>query len=209
MLGHILRNRQFLFIAGWFCCQFSLHNAFGGLWGGQYLRAVHHLDTVTTGNVLNMLGMGTLLGALANAWLCDRVFRTPRTMMPIAAAMYVLLFAVLIFRGAGFSIHVLCVWFFLLAFFGMGSLSAGFACMPGIFGSALLGTASGLLNTLPSLLVLILQPLTGLILARCGDAGGSFGPQDYAVALSLYLGLSVVSLLCALAAWGRPGRRES
>ena len=46
VLGHILRNRQFLFIAGWFCCQFSLHNAFGGLWGGQYLRAVHHLDTV-------------------------------------------------------------------------------------------------------------------------------------------------------------------
>lgn len=209
LLGHILRNRQFLFIAGWFCCQFSLHNAFGGLWGGQYLRDIHHLDTVTTGNVLNMLGIGTFLGALANAWLCDRVFRTPRTMMPIAAAMYVLLFAVLIFWGASFSIPVLCVWFFLLAFFGMGSLSAGFACMPGIFGSALLGTASGLLNTLPSLLVLLLQPLTGLILASCGDAGGSYGPHDYAVALSLYLVLSVVSLLCALAAWGRPGRQES
>ena len=74
LLGHILRNRQFLFIAGWFCCQFSLHNAFGGLWGGQYLRAIHHLDTVTTGNVLNMLGIGTLLGSLANAWLCDRFF---------------------------------------------------------------------------------------------------------------------------------------
>ena len=204
LLGHILRNRQFLFIAGWFCCQFSLHNAFGGLWGGQYLRAIHHLDTVTTGNVLNMLGIGTLLGSLANAWLCDRFFRTPRTMMPIAAAAYVLLFAVLIFWGAGFSIPVLCAWFFLLAF-----LSAGFACMPGIFGSALLGTASGLLNTLPSLVVLLLQPLTGLILASCGDAGGSYGPHDYAVALSLYLVLSVVSLLCALAAWGRPEQRES
>mgnify|MGYP002587856696 FL=1 len=209
LLGHILRNRQFLFIAGWFCCQFSLHNAFGGLWGGQYLRAIYHLDTVTTGNVLNMLGIGTLLGSLANAWLCDRFFRTPRTMMPIAAAAYVLLFAVLIFWGAGFSIPVLCAWFFLLAFFGMGSLSAGFACMPGIFGSALLGTASGLLNTLPSLVVLLLQPLTGLILASCGDAGGSYGPHDYAVALSLYLVLSVVSLLCALAAWGRPEQRES
>ena len=153
----IIRNKEYWFIAGWFCCQFSLHNAFGGLWGGQYLRHVHHLDTIATGNVLNMLGIGTLVGALCNAWACDKFFRTPRPMMVISATVYLLLFGSLLCWGEHFS-AVLCTWFFLLAFFGMGSLSAGFACMPGIFGRELIGTASGLLNTLPSIAVLLLRP---------------------------------------------------
>lgn len=202
----IIRSREYWFIAGWFCCQFSLHNAFGGLWGGQYLRQVHHLDTIATGNVLNMLGIGTLLGAVINAWACDKFFRTPKPMMVISATVYLLLFGCLLCWGEYFSILALCVWFFLLAFFGMGSLSAGFACMPGIFGRGLLGTASGLLNTLPSIAVLLLQPLTGLVLEMIGGIKAVYSAHEYSLAFSMYFAASAFSLFCGFKAlrWKTP-----
>lgn len=204
----IIRNKEYWFIAGWFCCQFSLHNAFGGLWGGQYLRHVHHLDTIATGNVLNMLGIGTLLGAIGNAWACDKFFRTPRPMMVISATVYLLLFGCLLCWGEHFSIVVFCAWFFLLAFFGMGSLSAGFACMPGIFGRGLIGTASGLLNTLPSIAVLLLQPLTGLLLEMSGGVKAAYNAHEYALAFSIYFVASAFSLFCGFKAlrWKTPAK---
>ena len=207
----IMRNREYWLIAGWFCCQFSLHNAFGGLWGGQYLRQVHHLDTVAAGNVLNMLGVGTLLGAVVNAWACDKLFRSPRPMMVVSAVVYLLLFGCLLCWGERFPIAALHVWFFLLAFFGMGSLSAGFACMPGIFGRGLVGTASGLLNTLPSIAVLLLQPLTGVVLEMIGGVKAIYSAHEYALAFSMYFAGSAFSLFCAFKAlrWKTPGKAHA
>ncbi len=198
-LKTVAKSKHFWLIAGWFCCQFSLCNAVGGLWGGQYLRDVHQLDTVSVGNVLNMFGIGTFVGALANAWIVGAVSKeSTKPMMPVAATAYIGLFAGLILWGENFSIPALCAWFFLLAMFGMGSLFAGFACMPKLFGHKLVGTASGLLNTLPSIAVLALQPLTGMILESLGGIKTVYNAHEYSTAFSIYLIASVFSLLCAI-----------
>lgn len=198
-LKTVAKSKHFWLIAGWFCCQFSLCNAVGGLWGGQYLRDVHQLDTVSVGNVLNMFGIGTLVGSLANAWIIGYFSKeSTKPMMPVASAVYIALFASLMMWGESFSIPILCVWFFLLAAFGMGSLFAGFACMPKLFGHKLVGTASGLLNTLPSIAVLILQPFTGMTLEMLGGIKTGYNAHEYSVAFSIYLIASVLSFVCAI-----------
>ena len=120
--------------------------------------------------------------------------------MVISAVVHLVLFGSLLAWGEAFSIPLLCVWFFLLAFFGMGSLSAGFACMPGIFGRGLVGTASGLLNTLPSIAVLLLQPLTGLVLEFLGGIKPVYNGHEYAMAFTMYFAGSAFSLFCAIIA---------
>lgn len=186
-------NREFAIIAGWFCCQFCLHNAFGGLWSGEYLRQVHHLDTVTIGNILNMLGVGTLVGSVANAWICDRFYRGVRPIMLVSPLVHLGLFVSLMLWGDSFGIPALCIWFFLLAAFGMGVMFAGFSVMPDLFASSIIGTASGLLNTLPSLAVLALQPVTGLVLEWVGGVKPTYTAAEFSIAFSVYVGGSLLS----------------
>ena len=197
----IAKSRHFWLIAGWFCLQFGLCNAAGGLWGGQYLRDVHQLDIISVGNVLNMLGVGTFVGSLANAW-CISTFSksSAKPVMPIAALSYIGLFGSLILWGELFSVPMLCAWFFLLAAFGIGPLFAGFACMAQIFGQKLVGTASGLLNTLPSIVVLLLQTLTGTVLEKIGGIKLQYIAQEYSTAFSMYLIAAALSLLFSIAA---------
>ena len=197
----ISRSRDFWFIAIWFFCHFTLHMSFGGLWGGPYLMDVHGLSRVEAGNILNMMGVGMLTGGPFAGWLSDSFFKARKPVMLVYAVFLAIIFALLSFFGASFPFWALCLWFFCLAACGMGSLSVGFASMRDLFGLRVTGTASGFLNTLPSIGVMLFQPMTGWILELYGRTpSGKFPPEAYAAACLLYAGSAVLGFAAALTA---------
>jgi sugar phosphate permease len=174
-IRRICSSWQFWLIAVWFCCHFTIHMAFGGVWGGPFLMDVHHLSRVEAGNVINMMGIGMLVGGPINGYLSDKVFHARRPVMIINSLLMIATFGCLYALGENFSLITCYVWFFAIAAFGMGALSLGFASMKDIFGASATGTASGLLNAFPSFAVAFIQPLTGAILEASGkSAAGTF-----------------------------------
>ena len=197
MIGQILSSVNFWFIAIWFCAQFAIHMAFGGLWAGTYLVDVHGLSKTAAGNVLLMMGIGMLVGAPFNGWLSDVVFKARKPIMLISSTATIVLFVYMAFFGHMFSYVFLYLWFFLLAAFGMGSLSAGFAAMRDLFGPSCASTASGFLNTLPSFAVAFFQMIAGLILESFPKGATGFSPEAYSNASFVYLAAACVSLVAA------------
>lgn len=198
VVRQILSSANFWFIAVWFCAQFSMHMAFGGLWAGTYLTEVHGLSATEAGNVLLAMGVGMLVGAPFNGWLSDVVFRARKPVMVLSAVLSIGLFAYLAFLAHHLPYWVLYAWFFLLSAFGMGALSAGFAAVRDIFGPACTSTASGFLNTLPSFAVALLQMASGRILETYPKGAEGFPPEAYSSASLVYLGTACVSLVAAI-----------
>ncbi len=197
-VGVICRSRDFWLIATWFFCHFTLHMSFGGLWGGPYLMDVHGLTRVEAGNVLNMMGLGMLAGGPFAGWLSDSFFKARRPVMLVYAVALAATFGLLSFAGASFPVWALYLWFFCLAACGMGSLSVGFASMRDMFGLSATGTASGFLNTLPSVGVMFFQPMTGWILESYGKSpAGKFLPEAYAAACLVYAATAVIGFAAA------------
>jgi sugar phosphate permease len=195
----ICSSRSFWFIATWFFCQFAIHMSFGGLWGGPFLMDTHHMTKAQAGGVLNMMGIGMLAGGPFTGWLSDSVFKARKPVMLLNAVGTVALFVVLGMNGDTLPDWTMYVWFFLLAAFGMGSLSVGFASIRDIFGDKATGTGSGLLNTLPSFGVSVFQPLTGWILETYGKTpDGGFTMDGYAMSCALYAAVACVGVCGAL-----------
>ncbi len=194
----IFASGKFWLVAIWFCVQFANHMAFGGLWAGTFLMEVHGLSKTAMGNVLLMMGVGMLVGAPFNGWLADVVFRGQKQVMVLSSCVTIGLFAFLCFFGDKVPYQVFYIWFFLLAAFGMGALSAGFAAVRNIFGIESTGTASGLLNAFPSVVVALLQTFSGYILEMYPRTTQGFPAEAYANASIIYIVTAIIALGAAL-----------
>ena len=195
----ILMDRDYWFLCMWGFCVFSLHNSFGGLWGGPYLMHVHHLDMTQCGYVLNMMGVGVLAGGVISGWLAESVCRSYKKVMLGVAILQPVLFLVLVLWGEGFSVWLLAVWFFFLSAAGMGSYSLGIAYGCKRYGSSLAATVAGLFNTLPCFGVFLFQPLVGYILEQHRMEGASAFPAEaYAWACVPFIGFGIVCIICTL-----------
>ncbi len=190
----ITRNRNFWCACVWAFCQFNLHMSFGGLWGGTYLRDVHALSLVDAGNVLTMSGLGVIVGGLLMGWLCDVVFKSSRITMLVAAAVLTVNFILLALWGDALPVWSMYIWFFMLSALGVPAMSVAFSAMRHMFGVEATGSACGLLNCLPSVGMLVFQPLTGFFLELYPKTGESFPPEAYAAACWLYVGAGVLGM---------------
>ncbi len=199
VVREIFTSRGFWLVSLWFSGQFAVHMAFGGLWGGTFLTEVRGMSRTEAGNILNMMGLGMLLGAPFNGWLSDVVFRARKPVMLLSSLATMGLFLVLSAWGRAMPVPFLYLWFFLLAAFGMGALSAGFAAMRHMFGARATGTASGFLNSFPSFVVALLQTLNGRILEAYPRTEQGFSPEAYSAACFLYVGMAAVGFLGAFA----------
>ncbi len=198
-LKRICFSVQFWVIAVWFCCHFSIHMAFGGVWGGPFLMDVHGMSRVEAGNVINMMGVGMLAGGPLNGWFSDKLFKARKPVMIFNSAAMIVCFTLLAWFGSDFPTWGCYLWFFAIAAFGMGALSIGFASMRDLYGSATTGTASGLLNAFPSFAVSALQPITGAVLEAAGrNSNGGFSAEGFTLASYIYLALGVIALVAAL-----------
>lgn len=198
-LAVIFRDRDYWLLCMWGFCVFSLHNSFGGLWGGPYLMHVHHLDITSSGHVLNMMAAGVLGGGIVSGWLAESVFKSYKKVMLGVAIFQPALFIVLALFGADFPTWLLAAWFFFLAAAGMGSFSLGIAFGCKRYGAALAATVAGLFNTLPSFGVFLFQPLTGYILERYGrDEASGFPAEAYAWACVPFILFGIACIVCTV-----------
>jgi MFS family permease len=193
----ILKDKSYWLLCVWCFCVFSLHNSFGGLWGGPYLMHVHQLDTIEAGSILNMMGLGVLAGGIITGWSAESVLKSYKRVMLVSSVALPVFFALLAACGEYFPLWALYLWFFFLAFFGMGSLALGFAMARRLYGASRAATAAGLLNTLPSLGVFLFQPLTGYILDHFHDPGTAiFSADAYAMACVPFILLGIAGIAC-------------
>ncbi len=193
----IIKNRNFWCACVWGFCQFNLHMSFGGLWGGTYLQHVHGLTLVESGNVLNMAGLGVVAGGFAMGWLSEKVFKSSRLTMIFASIVLTVNFIILALWGDELPVWSLYIWFFMLSALGVPAMSVAFSAMRSIFGLAATGSACGLLNCLPSVGMLIFQPLTGFFLELSPKVNGIFPAEAYGTACWLYVGAGCVGMIGA------------
>ena len=194
-LRRVMGGRYFWCATLWICGAFILHMGFGGLWGGPFLMDRYGLSQTDAGTVLNMMGVGMLLGGPINGWLSDAVFNARRPVMLLNSAVLILLFTLL--AACRLPLWGLYIWFCLLSMSGVGSACVVFAALRDRYGTALSGTASGLLNSIPSMLMLLIQPFSGWLLATQGRIDGEFTAQGYTLLFFCYMALGALALLGA------------
>lgn len=173
--------------------------AFQGLWAGPYLFDVLRLDEIQTGNVLLLLGLGTITGFIASGWLSDR-FGLAR-MIVLSATLLLLCQVMLVLRPP-----LAVVWLVYMLF----GFSGGFNIMllahgRQIFPPEITGRVISTVNLFGMGGTFALQWVLGLIIELFpADAAGHYPPQAYSAAL----GFTAVGTLLALL-WYLPLSRIS
>ncbi len=194
----VIRHRDFWFVCIWSFCQFNMHMSFGGLWGGTYLRDVLGLNPEEAGHVLDMAALGVIAGGFSIGFVCDKIFKSIRITMLFASFIFMLNFACLAIFSDAIPVWCMYIWFFVLSALGVPAMSVAFTAMRHIFGVNATGSASGLLNSFPSMGMLIFQPLTGFILDIYPKSNsGSFLPVAYESMCWFYVGTAVLGFIGA------------
>jgi predicted MFS family arabinose efflux permease len=196
-LGEVLRNPQLLFILTLNFCNYACTFTVQGLWGGPFLREVHGLTRIESGNVLLSAVIAYQLGLLTFGPL-DRVLDTRKW---IAIGGTLMIAAIL---GALAAWGQAPLWLAVGAIVAIGFLSASSTMVMthgrGIFPDRLIGRGMATMNTSVMLGVACMQTLSGLIL-------GAFAPlPDGARSESAYrtlFGFMCAVLLVAAFVYGR------
>ncbi|TAJ27680.1 MAG: MFS transporter [Reyranella sp.] len=196
-LGEVLRNRQLKFILALNFCNYACTFTVQGLWGGPFLREVHGMTRVESGNVLLTAVIAYQIGMLVFGPL-DRIFDTRKKIAITGTlAIATILAALALWSHAP-------LWLAIAAIIGIGFLSASSTMVMthgrGIFPDRLIGRGMATMNTSVMLGVACMQTLSGLIL-------GAFTPlPDGARSEEAYrtlFGFMCVVLLAALTVYSR------
>jgi MFS family permease len=165
-LGEVLSNKQLKFILTLNFCNYACTFTVQGLWGGPFLREVHGLTRVESGNVLLTAVVAYQIGMLVFGPL-DRVFDTRKKIAIVGTLMIATILAALALWGRA------PLWLAVAAIVGIGFLSASSTMVMthgrGIFPDRLIGRGMATMNTSVMLGVACMQTLSGLIL-------GGFAP---------------------------------
>ena len=196
-LGEVLSNPQLKFILALNFCNYACTFTVQGLWGGPFLREIHGLTRVESGNVLLTAVIAYQIGMLVFGPL-DRIFDTRKKIAITGTLMIAAILATLALWGRA------PLWLAVAAIIGIGFLSASSTMVMthgrGIFPDRLIGRGMATMNTSVMLGVACMQTLSGLIL-------GAFAPlADGARSEEAYrtlFGFMCLVLLVALTAYSR------
>lgn len=196
-LGEVLRNPALPFILTLNFCNYACTFTVQGLWGGPFLREVHGLSRIESGNVLLAAVIAYQVGMLAFGPL-DRVFDTRKWIAIAGTSAIAAILGTLALWGQA------PLWLAIGAIVGIGFLSASSTMVMthgrGIFPDRLIGRGMATMNTSVMLGVACMQTLSGVIL-------GAFEPlADGARSETAYrslFGFMCLVLLAALTVYGR------
>jgi predicted MFS family arabinose efflux permease len=196
-LGEVMRNPQLPFILTLNFCNYACTFTVQGLWGGPFLREVHDLSRIESGNVLLGAVIAYQIGMLVFGPL-DRVLDTRKWIAFGGTLMIAMIMGALALWGEPPS------WFAIAAIVAIGFLSSsGTMIMThgrGIFPDRLIGRGMATMNTSVMLGVACMQTLSGVIL-------GAFVPlADEARSETAYrtlFGFMCAVLLLALMVYSR------
>ncbi|HJQ56578.1 MAG TPA: MFS transporter [Vineibacter sp.] len=166
-LIEVLRNPQLPFILALNFCNYACTFTVQGLWGGPFLREVHGMTVIDSGNVLLSAVVAYQIGMLVFGPL-DRVLNTRKWIAMSGSALIAAVLGVLALLGNP------PVWVAIAGIVGIGFLSASSTMIMthgrAIFPDHLIGRGMATMNTSVMLGVACMQSLSGVIL-------GGFVPQ--------------------------------
>ena len=186
-LGEVLRNPALPCIMTLNFCNYACTFTVQGLWGGPFLREVHGLSSIDSGNVLLVAVIAYQIGMLVIAPL-DRVLDTRKWIAVVGTSMIATILGTLAIWGQP------PLWLAIAAIVGIGFLSPSSTMVMthgrGIFPDRLIGRGMATMNTSVMLGVGCMQTLSGIIL-------GAFAPlADGARSEMAYRGL--FGFMCAV-----------
>ncbi|MDP1836886.1 MAG: MFS transporter [Reyranella sp.] len=196
-LQEVLRNPTLPFILALNFCNYACTFTLQGLWGGPFLREVHGLSRIDSGNVLLVAVIAYQIGMLVFGPL-DRVLDTRKWIAIAGTSAIATILGTLALWGQA------PLWLAIGAIVGIGFLSASSTMVMthgrGIFPDRLLGRGMATMNTSVMLGVACMQTLSGVIL-------GAFEPlPDGARSEEAYrtlFGFMCLVLLVALLVYSR------
>jgi predicted MFS family arabinose efflux permease len=196
-LGEVLRNPQLKFILVLNFCNYACTFTVQGLWGGPFLREVHGLGRIESGNVLLAAVIAYQIGMLVFGPL-DRLLDTRKWIAVGGTAAIAAILGVLALWDRA------PLWLAAGGIVAIGFLSASSTMIMthgrGIFPDRLIGRGMATMNTSVMLGVACMQTVSGMIL-------GAFVPlADGARSEAAYrtlFGFMCVVLVVALTVYGR------
>jgi sugar phosphate permease len=193
----VLSTGGFWFLATWFFFSFSIFFSFGGLWGGPYLMQVYGFSKAETGNILGMLALAMIVGSPLLGWLSDRVLRSRKKVIFLAAVITLGLTVPLAFFPAGMNRPMLYLLCFLLGLFNSAVVVVAFTAAKELFPVEIAGTSVGLANLFPFLGGAIAPPILGAILEAQEKTATGYSAQAYSKAFFLYFIFALIALVAA------------
>jgi len=196
-LVEVLRNRRLHFILALNFCNYACTFTVQGLWGGPFLREVHGLSRVESGNVLLVAVIAYQIGMLTISPL-DRVFDTRKRIAITGTLLIAAILATLAFWARA------PLWVAAGAIVGIGFLSASSTMVMthgrGIFPDRLIGRGIAAMNTSVMLGVACMQSLSGIIVGAFAPLPDGARSED---AYRTLFGFMVAVLLVAVTVYGR------
>ena len=191
-LAEVLRNPQLKFILALNFCNYACTFTVQGLWGGPFLREVHGLTRIESGNVLLAAVIAYQVGMLTFGPL-DRLLDTRKW---IAIGGTLMIAAILGTLGAWGQAPL---WLAVAAIVAIGFLSASSTMVMthgrGIFPDRLIGRGMATMNTSVMLGVACMQTLSGLILGAFAPlADGARSEEAYRTLFGFMCAVLVVAV---------------
>jgi sugar phosphate permease len=190
----VLSTGGFWFLAAWFFFSFSIFFSFGGLWGGPYLMQVYGFSKAETGNILGMLALAMIVGSPFLGWLSDKVLRSRKKVIVLAAFITLGLTVPLAFFPAAMNRPMLYLLCFLLGMFNSAVVVVAFTAAKELFPVEIAGTSVGLANLFPFLGGAIAPPILGAILEAQEKTAAGYSAQAYSKAFFLYFIFALIAL---------------
>ncbi|MBI9078790.1 MAG: MFS transporter [Pseudodesulfovibrio sp.] len=171
--------------------------SFGGLWGGPWLMHVYGFDKIQTGHVLSMLALGMILGGPLLGFLAERVLKSRKKVLVLAALGLVALTVRTAFGNAMTPIG-LFVWFGLLGMTTMAAAPLSLTLVRNAFADDLAPTATGLANFFFLTGGALMQQAGGWLLETQGHTALTGTSEHYAPLFQAYFACAVAALVSAL-----------
>ena len=190
-MGIVLKEARFwpLTIRG--IAFYGVLMSFQSLWAGPYLRQVAGADTMTAGNILMMISIGTILSSPISGLLSDKILKTRKGITVLSMVLSTLCWLPLALFPERLTIHILYVVFFLFGFVG-GLGAAAMAQLKELFPSSLAGTVNGVFNGIVMLSGALYQVLFGFLLQTFSLTEIGYYPPEAYIAGFRWLLLSLM-----------------
>lgn len=163
MLKEITANRQLWLLGFWYLLQGGVYFSFVGLWAGQYLSQVLHMESTTTGWILAPAA-GALITSPLFTWLTSATGRRRPIFLCLPAVSFILAMP-LFFGVESWPGELLCAFFFLLSTASIGGAAVVFDAAKVLFPVSLSGTVCGFINMFPLIGGALMQQLIGGIIS--------------------------------------------
>lgn len=193
-LGIILKNYGFWLITLSYFFNGGPGLSFQGLWSVPYLMDIHGYSRLQAGGILMIMPAGFIIGSPLIGFLADRLSLGRNRILLISLSVSLASWLVIFLSRGKPDRSLIIPLFFLMGFFGGGSLSLYMTMLKEFFPPRLTGTAVGLMNPAAFLSAALFQPFTGYLMDAVGRIGAAYPREAYQQVFTVY----IISMLLSL-----------